>query len=209
MDLDMRDKNFQVKIKHSVIYDIVKRIFDIIFSLIAIILTFPLVLIVCVLVKLDSKGSAIYSQKRVGLNNKEFYCYKIRSMKQDAEVTGAQWAEKNDPRITRVGKIIRKTRIDEIPQFYNILLGDMSLVGPRPEREIFYKEFEKDILGFRKRLLVKPGLTGYAQVNGGYEASPKEKLDMDLYYIEHRGYIIDFKIILKTFKVVITGEGAR
>ena len=131
-------------------------------------------------------------------------------MKIDAEkIGGAQWAEKDDPRITKIGKFIRKTRIDEIPQLFNILNGEMSLIGPRPERpELTYK-FEEEIPGFINRLKIKPGLTGLAQVNGGYEISPEEKLRWDLIYIKTQSFIVDIKIILKTIKVVITGDGAR
>ena len=135
--------------------------------------------------------------------------YKVRSMRMDAEKNGAQWAEKNDPRVTKVGKFIRKTRIDEIPQLYNVLKGDMTFVGPRPEREVFYKEFEKDISNFRERLKVKPGVTGYAQVHGGYDVTPAEKLELDLYYIEHMSVGMDLKMIFKTVSVIFTGDGAR
>ena len=127
----------------------------------------------------------------------------------DAEVSGAKWATKNDARVTTIGKFIRVTRIDELPQFFNILKGDMTIIGPRPEREIFYKEFEKTISNFRDRLKIKPGLTGYAQVNGGYDVMPKEKLKLDLYYINNVSFSLDIKIIFKTVGIVITGKGAR
>ena len=131
-------------------------------------------------------------------------------MKTDAEkIGGAQWAEKDDPRITKIGRFIRKTRIDELPQLVNILKGDMSLIGPRPERPELTYEFEQDIPGFIDRLLVKPGLTGWAQVNGGYDITPAEKLVLDLEYINNRSIMLDMKIILKTAKVVLTGDGAR
>lgn len=190
-------------------YLILKRLIDIVGSLIGLIIGVPILILACIAVVIESKGNPIFSQKRVGLNNKEFNMYKVRSMTMDAEKNGAQWATKNDSRVTRVGTFIRKTRIDEIPQLFNILKGDMTIVGPRPEREIFYKEFEKTIPNFRDRLLVKPGLTGYAQVNGGYDLSPKEKLDRDLYYIQNRNLFIDIKLMFSTVKVVFTGEGAR
>ena len=130
-------------------------------------------------------------------------------MRTDAEKFGAQWAEKDDPRITKVGKFIRKTRIDEIPQLFNILRGDMGIIGPRPERPMFTVQFDEKIPGFINRLSVKPGLTGWAQVNGGYEATPAEKLEDDLYYIKNRSFLLDMKIIFKTVGVVLTGHGAR
>ncbi|MDU7966052.1 MAG: sugar transferase, partial [Paeniclostridium sordellii] len=135
---------------------------------------------------------------------------KLRSMRVDAEkYGGVQWAQKDDPRITKIGKFIRKTRIDEIPQLFNILKGDMSLIGPRPERpELTYK-FNKEIPGFIDRLVIKPGLTGLAQVNGGYDISPEEKLKWDIIYIKNRNIFLDISIIFKTIGVVFTGEGAR
>ena len=144
---------------------------------------------------------------KIAVENTHFH--KLRSMRTDAEKFGAQWAEKNDPRITKVGKFIRKTRIDEIPQLFNILKGDMSIIGPRPERPEFTQEFNEEIPGFINRLAVKPGLTGWAQINGGYDITPQEKLVEDIYYIENRSILLDFKIILKTVKVVLTGHGAR
>ncbi|WP_055069405.1 sugar transferase [Clostridium massiliamazoniense] len=190
-------------------YSFFKRTFDIVASLIGLIIGIPIVIITCILVVIESKGNPIFCQKRVGLNNREFNMYKVRSMRMDAEKNGAQWAEKNDPRVTKVGKFIRKTRIDEIPQLYNVLKGDMTFVGPRPEREIFYKEFEKEISNFRERLKVKPGVTGYAQVHGGYDVTPAEKLELDLYYIEHMSLGMDLKMIFKTVSVIFTGDGAR
>ncbi|WP_066875158.1 sugar transferase [Clostridium mediterraneense] len=197
----------EFKVSHFYLF--LKRSFDIIVSLISILIVWPLLLIVCIAVRLESKGNPIYVQKRLGVNNHEFNIYKVRSMVNNAEANGAKWAEKNDARITKVGHFIRKTRLDEIPQLFNILKGDMTIVGPRPEREIFYKEFEKTIPNFRVRALIKPGLTGYAQVNGGYDITPKEKLDLDLYYMKHRGIKMDLKIIFKTIFIVFSGEGAR
>lgn len=196
-------------IKKSKVYLGIKRFIDVLLSLIGLVIGIPMIIITSIFIVLESRCNPIYSQMRIGLNNKEFRMYKIRSMRIDAEVNGAQWAEKNDPRITKVGKFIRKTRIDEIPQLFNVLKGDMSIIGPRPEREVFYKQFEKTIPDFRKRLLVKPGLTGYAQVNGGYDLTPDEKLRLDLYYANNQSIKLDFMIILKTFRVVFTGEGAR
>ena len=158
---------------------------------------------------MEDKGPIIYKQERVGKHGKLFNVYKLRSMRVDAEKYGAQWAQNNDPRILKVGNFIRKTRIDEIPQLFNILKGDMSIVGPRPERPMFTMQFNDDIDGFINRLLVKPGLTGWAQVNGGYEMTPEGKLKWDLDYIQSRNIFIDIRIIFKTIKVVLTGDGAR
>lgn len=190
-------------------YLVFKRVIDLIIGIIGCVIASPIILITCILVRLESKGNPIYSQKRVGLNNKEFSIYKIRSMVSDAEASGAKWATKNDSRITTIGKFIRMTRIDELPQFFNILRGDMTIIGPRPEREFFYKEFEKTIPNFRDRLMIKPGLTGYAQVNGGYDITPEAKLELDLYYINHVSLGMDIKIIFKTIGIVFSGEGAR
>jgi exopolysaccharide biosynthesis polyprenyl glycosylphosphotransferase len=191
------------------IYLFLKRVFDILFSLFGLVITMPVILLFAVLIKLETPGAVFFLQERVGLNGKAFNVIKLRSMGIDAEKNGAQWAAQNDPRVTKVGKFIRKTRIDELPQFINVLKGEMSLVGPRPERPIFTEQFNNEIPGFKDRLQVKPGLTGWAQVNGGYEISPKEKLELDRYYIKHQGMIIDLIIIFKTVKVCITGNGAR
>lgn len=190
-------------------YNLIKRLLDIVGSLVGLIVAIPLVLIFAVLVRLETPGSPFYAQERLGRNGKKFMIYKIRSMNMDAEKDGAVWAAQGDSRVTKVGKFIRKTRIDELPQILNILLGDMSIVGPRPEREVFTEEFEKTIPGFRSRLLVKPGLTGWAQINGGYDISPEEKLKYDLYYIRNRSMKLDFKILFATIGVIFTGEGAR
>ncbi len=191
------------------IYEFFKRLTDIILCIIAAVVAIPVIGITCVFVLLESKGNPIYSQERLGKEEKLFSIYKIRSMSCDAEKNGPRWADKNDGRVTYIGKFIRKTRIDELPQLYNILKGDMTIVGPRPERAVFTYEFEKSIPGFTNRLSVKPGLTGLAQINGGYEISPSEKLYWDLKYIEEKNFRTDIRIILKTVAVVITGYGAR
>jgi exopolysaccharide biosynthesis polyprenyl glycosylphosphotransferase len=196
-------------VSDSIFYDFTKRLVDIILSIIGIVFGLPIMAVFCILIVLESKGCPIYKQDRVGKNGKIFTLYKLRSMYNDAEKDGAQWAQADDPRVTKVGAFIRKTRIDEIPQFFNVLMGDMSIVGPRPERLYFTIEFNKDIPGFVNRLLVKPGLTGWAQVNGGYEMTPKEKWEADMYYIKNRNLYMDFVVILKTVKVVFTGDGAR
>lgn len=187
-----------------------KRFLDIIVSLVLLIPSSILILIFGILVKLETPGKMFYSQERVGIMGKPIYITKLRSMFQDAEKkSGAMWAKKNDARVTKVGSFIRKTRIDELPQLFSVLKGDLSLIGPRPERPIFTEEFSKDIPGFEKRLQITPGLSGWAQVNGGYDALPAEKLVDDLYYIDHVNPWMDFKILWMTIKVVLTGHGAR
>lgn len=196
-------------VKGGVIFDIYQRILNIILSLIGLAIGIPLVIIFGIRIKIEDNGPITYKQERLGKGGKRFYIYKLRSMRTDAEKFGAQWAEKDDPRITKVGRFIRKTRIDEIPQLFNILKGDMSLIGPRPERPQFTEQFNREIPGFINRLAVKPGLTGWAQVNGGYDMTPAEKLVEDIYYIKNRSVLLDFKIIFKTVAVVLTGDGAR
>ncbi|MEI2313487.1 sugar transferase [Bacillus nitratireducens] len=203
------DQIVQVENRQSKLYLGNKYVLDVIFALLGLIILAPVILIFSLLIIVESPGSPFYLQERLGLHGKKFKVFKLRSMTNDAEKNGAKWAEKNDPRITKIGAFIRKTRIDELPQLFNILKGDMSLVGPRPERPMFTEKFEKEIPGFKKRLKVKPGLTGWAQVNGGYEITPKEKINLDVYYINNASIILDFRIIIKTVKVVITGDGAR
>jgi len=203
------DQIVQVENRQSKLYLGSKYILDVIFALLGLIILAPVILIFSLLIILESPGSPFYLQERLGLYGKKFKVIKLRSMRNDAEKNGTKWAEKKDPRITKIGLFIRKTRIDELPQLFNILKGEMSLVGPRPERPMFTEKFEHEIPGFKKRLNVKPGLTGWAQVNGGYEITPKEKLKLDIYYINHASIILDFKIIIKTVRVVITGDGAR
>lgn len=190
-------------------YRFVKRAFDVVScSCALIILAIPMA-IIAAKIKLESPGPVIYSQRRVGKNGKVFNVYKFRSMYTDAEARGARWAAGDDPRVTPFGKFMREKRIDEIPQFWNIVKGNMSLIGPRPERPAFCQEFEKRIHGWNYRTSVRPGLSGLAQVMGGYNLLPKEKVVLDLEYIEHRSIVVDLKIILKTLGVVSTGEGAR
>jgi exopolysaccharide biosynthesis polyprenyl glycosylphosphotransferase len=200
---------FPSRVGGGTLYPYVKRGFEIIFSIALLIFTLPVLLLTMLAIKLESPGSVFYKQERVGLNGKKFSIIKLRSMRADAEKNGPQWAAKNDPRVTRVGKFIRKTRIDELPQLINILRGDMSLIGPRPEREVFTEQFAKEIPGFKKRLMVKPGLTGWAQVNGGYDATPAEKFELDMYYIERQSLKLDLEILFRTVLVVFTGSGAR
>lgn len=204
----MKDIDYTL-VKGSKGFDFYQRVLDIILSSIGLLVGIPLIAIFGILIKLEDHGPITYKQERMGKGGKTFYIYKLRSMRTDAEKFGAQWATKNDPRITKVGNFIRKTRIDEIPQLFNILKGDMSIIGPRPERPSFTLEFNEEIPGFINRLSVKPGLTGWAQVNGGYDITPEEKLKADIYYIQNRSFSMDANILLKTVKVVFTGEGAR
>lgn len=187
----------------------IKRIFDFCFALILFILTLPLVLIAVIAIKIESKGPAFYHQVRVGLMGKHITIIKLRSMYVDAEKHGAKWADKNDPRVTGVGRFLRKTRIDELPQLINVIRGDMSLIGPRPERPEFTEEFSHEFPGFEQRLRIKPGLSGYAQVHGGYDIDPGQKAQLDCYYINHFGIRMDVQVFFETIKIIVTGEGAR
>lgn len=190
-----------------------KRVFDIVVSLAVLALTFPLIIIFALLVKLDSKGPAFYRQERVGLYGQPYGILKIRSMRQDAEVAGeAVWAAEKDPRITTIGKIIRKLRIDELPQLWCVLKGEMSFVGPRPERPQFVAELEEKIPYYAERHMVKPGLTGWAQINYPYGASiddSRQKLEYDLYYAKNYTPFLDLLIILQTLRVLLWPDGAR
>jgi len=190
----------------------IKRVIDWGTSLGLLIVTSPLLLVTAIVVRLESPGPVIYHQKRVGLMGREFTLYKFRSMGTDAEKDGAQWAQKNDPRVTRIGKIIRKLRIDELPQLVNVLKGDMSLIGPRPERMEFVKGLEKKIPYYYLRHTVKPGVTGWAQVSYPYGASEEDsriKLEYDLYYIKNMSLMFELMIFLKTIGVILFPAGAR
>jgi sugar transferase (PEP-CTERM system associated) len=190
---------------------IFKRITDILFSLALLIITLPIILIAILLIKLDSKGPILFSQERVGQNRKPYMIHKFRSMVTDAEKkSGPVWAQSNDDRITRMGRFIRKWRIDEIPQLWNVLMGQMSFVGPRPERAFFIQQLEKEIPYYGERFSVKPGITGWAQVSYGYGASIEdavEKLNYDLFYIKNMSIFMDIMIVFKTVKTVFFGKG--
>lgn len=200
-----RVKNYKPKR----LYEFVKRISDILLSLVALVILLIPMAIVAIVIVIDSPGNPIFKQERLGRNEKPFTIYKFRSMRLDAEADGPKWADEDDPRCTKVGKFIRSTRIDELPQLINILKGDMSIVGPRPERPEFYDVFDTYIDGFRQRMMVPPGVTGWAQVNGGYNLYPEEKIIYDVEYIEKRGLRMDCICVLKTIHVVFTHEGAR
>ena len=190
-----------------------KRLFDIVASVILLALTAPLVVATAIAIKFESKGPAFYRQRRVGLYNVGFDIIKLRSMRQDAEVAGkAVWAEKDDPRITRIGRFIRKVRIDELPQTWSVLKGEMSFVGPRPERPQFVEDLEQKLPYYAERHMVKPGITGWAQINYPYGASiedSRQKLEYDLYYAKNYSPFLDVLILLQTIRVVLWPEGAR
>jgi sugar transferase (PEP-CTERM system associated) len=190
-----------------------KRVFDIIASLLVLVVSLPLVAIAAIAIKLDSKGPILYRQSRVGLFGEHYDIWKLRSMRTDAEVAGqAVWAAENDPRVTRVGRFIRKIRVDELPQCWCVLKGDMSFVGPRPERPSFVAELEAELPYYAERHMVKPGLTGWAQINYPYGASVEDarvKLEYDLYYAKNYSPFLDLLILLQTVRVVLWPAGAR
>jgi exopolysaccharide biosynthesis polyprenyl glycosylphosphotransferase len=213
----------RVKIRHlyendlgsllpSPAYVVVKRILDIILILITLPISIPLMLLTALAIKLESKGNVLFIQNRIGQGGREFKIYKFRSMSINSEQDGAKLAQVGDARVTRVGKFIRKTRLDELPQFFNILRGDMSLIGPRPEQKVFVEQFNQSIPFYNYRHIVKPGLSGWAQVTQGYAGDANEtqiKLEHDFYYIKHFSLSLDILIIFKTIKTIATGFGAR
>ena len=198
--------------KSSEIIKRVKRGVDILASLVALALFFPITLLISLAIRLDSKGPILYKQERVGEDEKIFRLLKFRSMRKDAEMGDPVWASVEDPRITRVGRVIRKLRFDEIPQMINVLKGEMSFVGPRPERDFFVKQLEKEVPYYSQRHVIKPGITGWAQIMYRYGASKEDslqKLKYDLYYVKHMSIVLDLMIIFETVKIVLLGKGAR
>lgn len=194
---------------HNTEYMICKRIFDVLVSVMAILITSPLMLVTAMAVKICDGGPVLYKQTRLTIHGKEFKIWKFRSMCVDAEKDGiARMATENDKRITPVGRIIRTCRVDELPQFFNIIHGDMSLVGPRPERPEMARAYVQQLPAFDLRLQVKAGLTGYAQVYGRYNTQPKDKLKMDLMYIQNMGFLEDLKICLYTLKILFAKRSA-
>ncbi len=189
---------------------IVKRVFDVFFALIGIILTSPIMLVCAILVKTSSEGPVIFKQERVGLHNKHFWMYKFRSMRmQDENSEKKAWTTKDDPRVTKVGAVLRKTSLDELPQLFNILKGDMSLVGPRPERPQFVEQFKEEIPRYMIKHQVRPGLTGWAQVNGYRgDTSIYKRIEYDLFYIENWSMWLDLRIIFRTFFVGFINKNA-
>lgn len=190
-----------------------KVLMDMILAIAMLFMSLPLMLLVAILIKLDSAGPVLYRQERVGVRGKPFTLFKFRSMHRDAEAGGRPlWAAVGDPRVTRVGRFIRYTRIDELPQLLNVLRGEMSLIGPRPERPYFVDKLTAVIPFYAMRHYVKPGITGWAQVNASYGASTedaREKLRYDLYYIKHRSFVLDMLIVWRTLRVVVLQQGAR
>lgn len=191
----------------------IKRGLDMVVSALALILLSPFLVTAALIIKLNSKGPALFRQERVGKDGSIFTMYKFRTMKVDAELaSGPVWAKKNDPRVTRIGSYLRKSRIDELPQLINVFRGEMTLVGPRPERPVFVNEFKHTIPGYKARLSVKPGLTGLAQVRYRYDSSicdVKRKLRYDLLYVKRMCLMLDLRILFQTVGVVLTGKGAH
>lgn len=196
----------------SPLQDYVKRGFDLVAALLLLSLTWPIMLLTALVIKIEDRGPVFFRQIRVGQNGALFPVVKFRSMRVDAEKNGAQWAKKNDSRVTRIGGFIRKVRIDELPQIFNVLKGDMSFVGPRPERPEFVDQLSKNIPYFSERHRVKPGITGWAQIRYPYGASEKdamEKLQYDLYYAKNHNLFLDLTVLLHTAEVILFGQGAR
>ena len=189
-----------------------RRVFDVVASLALLVLALPVLALTPLLIRLESRGPALYRQARVGRNGAVFTMLKFRSMRTDAESGGPAWAAADDPRVTRIGGFLRRSRIDELPQLLNVLRGEMSLVGPRPERPHFVPELAREIPYYRDRTAIKPGITGWAQVNYPYGASIEDaraKLTYDLYYVRHRSLMLDLRILLATVRVVLFQVGAR
>jgi sugar transferase (PEP-CTERM system associated) len=198
--------------KRTATFKRVKKYTDLLVSVLGLIIFFPVCLLIALAIKLDSRGPIFYRQERKGEDGKIFRLLKFRSMSTDAEASGPVWASVGDKRITRVGRVIRKLRLDEIPQMINVLKGDMSFVGPRPERPFFVEQLKKEIPFYSHREVVKPGITGWAQIRYAYGASKEdalEKLKYDLYYIKHMSPVFDLEIIFETAKIVLVGKGAR
>lgn len=184
----------------------VKRLGDILMAIFGLIVLLIPMGVVALCVKLETPGPAIFRQERLGKGGKPFIMYKFRSMRMDAEKDGPQWAKEQDERCTKVGRVLRKFHLDELPQLWNILKGDMSFVGPRPERPYFYDTFEKELPEYRLRLKVRPGLTGLSQIESGYYVEPRQRLEDDIRYIENMSLWLDLKYILKTVFLVVGGK---
>jgi len=191
---------------------LVKRLCDLVISALGLLLLCPIFLVIAALIKLDSSGSVFYRQVRVGLRGRPYVIWKFRSMRRNAETQGPRWAQVNDPRVSRVGWWLRKMRLDELPQLINVMRGEMSLVGPRPERPVFVQDLRIIIPYYDIRHTVRPGITGWAQVNFRYGASQEDshtKLQYDLYYVKNLSLLLDLKVMIRTVKVILLGEGAH
>lgn len=190
-----------------------KRIFDNTIAGVGIVLAAPVIFFTAIIIKIVSPGPVFYKQERVGWGGKIFYIYKLRTMRVNAEkTTGPTWAKEDDPRLIKFGKIIRKAHIDELPQLYNVLKGDMSIVGPRPERPVFVEKLTKEVVDYQKRIKVRPGITGLAQVWHRYDetiADVRKKVKYDLLYIREMCLMVDIRILLRTVIVAALGKGAR
>jgi sugar transferase (PEP-CTERM system associated) len=194
------------------VYREVRRIADVLVAVVGLLVSIPVMLLAAIAIKLDSAGPIFYTQERVGRNNRPFKIIKFRSMRTDAEANGPVWAGQADGRVTRVGRVMRKLRIDELPQFLNVIRGEMSFIGPRPERPVFVEMLERHVPFYSQRHLVKPGLTGWAQIRYPYGASVEdamEKLQYDLYYIKNQSPLLDVIILFETVRIVLFGRGAR
>lgn len=203
---------FSTGFKRRVLAGILKRVMDLVISAAGLVVLTPLLGLIGLLIKIDSPGPVFYRQMRVGLRGQPFMIWKFRSMCTEAESNGPRWAVSNDPRVSRVGRILRKSRLDEIPQLYNVLRGEMSLVGPRPERPVFVSELRMLIPYYDIRHTVRPGLTGWAQTQFRYGATTEDahaKLQYDLYYVKNMTFGLDMRILIETIRVVLLGEGAR
>ncbi len=212
INIDRIGPDWRGPARSAPLQDWVNRVGDVLTSLAFLLVTLPLMLLVALVVRLDSPGPVFYRQERVGLHGRPFTLFKFRSMRVDAELKGPTWASQSDPRITRVGSFLRRTRIDELPQLVNVLRGQMSFIGPRPERPHFVEKLSEVVPHYRDRAWVKPGLTGWAQVNFPYGASIEDarvKLSYDLYYVKHRSLLLDLLILIATVRVILFQEGAR
>ena len=200
------DREYEVNNQKT--YLAIKRLFDVIMALIGGMICLIPMVVTAILIRLESPGPVIYAQERLGKDGIPFVMYKFRSMYVNSEKDGPKWAARDDQRCTKIGKIIRKFHIDELPQLWNVLKGDMSVVGPRPERAYFYDVFSETVPNFRERLRVTPGLTCIAQISGGYVLLPEEKLAYDVQYMETRSIMVDLLCIVKTIPVIFKHEGA-
>ena len=212
INIDRIGPDWRGPARSAPLQDWINRLGDVLTSLAFLLATLPLMLLTALIIRLDSPGPVFYRQERVGLHGHPFTLFKFRSMRVDAELKGPTWASQSDPRITRVGSFLRRTRIDELPQLVNVLRGQMSFIGPRPERPHFVEKLSEIVPHYRDRASVKPGLTGWAQVNFPYGASVEDarvKLSYDLYYVKHRSLLLDLLILIATIRVILFQEGAR